>query len=198
ARDPRPYGQDWAGLIGKWSPKLIIADNTEGTPSGGQDPYGYLSSERPELPAIQGPDARTLADYLGKGGRLLLTTPGIASQSWDMPFYRDLLGLTYGQNWDRSYKFRLPDRQEPVFEIETARKGQALRVFTGGDGVAPLCVLADTGSMIGAKIERTHPDTGVSFRAVVLGFYLADIKDTTQRQALLKEVLAFLYPEGIK
>ncbi|MEN6428379.1 MAG: clostripain-related cysteine peptidase [Phycisphaerales bacterium] len=198
ARDPRPYGQDWAGLIGKWSPKLIIADNTEGTPSGGQDPYGYLSSERPELPAIQGPDTRTLADYLGKGGRLLLTTPGIALQSWDMPFYRDLLGLTYGQNWDRSYKFRLPDRQEPVFEIETARKGQALRVFTGGDGVAPLCILADTGSMIGAKIERTHPDTGVSFRAVVLGFYLTDIKDTTQRQALLKEVLAFLYPEGIR
>jgi len=194
ARDPRPYGQDWPGLIGAWGPKILVVDNTEGTPSGVQDPYGYLSGSRPSLPTIQGPDTRTLADYLAKGGRLLLTTPQVASRTWDAPFYRDVLGLTYGQNWDRSYKFHLPDQQEPVFEIETQRKGQAIRVFTGGEGVTPLCILEDSGAMIGAKIERTHPAGGTSFRAVVLGFYLADIKDETQRQTLLKEILNFLQP----
>ncbi|MGE5293984.1 MAG: hypothetical protein ACM3VT_04095, partial [Solirubrobacterales bacterium] len=132
------------------------------------------------------------------GGRLLLTTPEILGRSWDLPFYRDVLGLTYGQRWDRSYKFHLADRQEPVFEIETQRKGQAVRTFTGGDGVAPLCLLSDSQAMIGAKIERTHPATGASFRAVVLGFYLADVKDPAQRQALLREILTFLYPEGVK
>jgi hypothetical protein len=196
--DPRPYGQDWAGLIAQCNPKLVIADNTDGTPSGGQDPYDYLSSRGPAMPVLQGPDGRTLGEYLGKGGRLLLTTPAILGRSWDLPFYRDLLGLTYGQRWDRSYKFRLADREEPVFEIEPQRKGQTIRTFTGGDGVSPLCVLADSQALIGAKIERTHPGTGAPFRAVVLGFYLTDVKDPAQRQALLREILTFLYPEGVK
>ncbi|MEN6335319.1 MAG: clostripain-related cysteine peptidase [Phycisphaerales bacterium] len=198
APDPRPYGRDWAGLIAQWNPKLVLVDNTSGTPSGGGDPYAYLSERRPRLPTLQGPDTRTLSDYLGKGGRLLLTTPDVLGRSWDLPLYRDVLGLTYGQRWDRSYKFHLADREEPVFEIETQRKGQAIRTFTGGDGVSPLCVLADSQATIGAKIERNHPTTGAPFRAAVLGFYLADVKDASQRQALLKEILAFLYPEGVK
>ncbi len=85
-----------------------------------------------------------------------------------------------------------------MFEIEIQRKGLPIRIFTGSEGVTPLCVLADSGAMIGAKIERTHPGTQASFRAVVLGFYLADIEDAGQRQTLLKEILGFLYPEGVK
>jgi len=194
--DPRPYGDDWAGFIEKWDPKIVFIDNTAGTPPGNRDPYGYLSSSRPALPVLQGPDTRTLTHYLSRGGRLLLTTPAVTTQPWDAHFYKDVLGLQYGQSWDRSYKFRLADQNEPVFEIQTQRKGQAIRIFQGGQGVAPLCVLADSGAIIGAKIERNHPATGTSFRAVVLGFYLADIQDQNQRQSLLKEILTFLDPAG--
>jgi|GEM_PF-5099966 len=194
--DPRPYGKDWAEMIAQWEPRIVVVDNTAGTPSGRQDPYGYLSGRRPTLPTVQGPDTRTLNAYLSRSGRLLLTTPTILSQPWDWPFYRDVLGLQYGQNWDRSYKFLLAGKEEPVLEIQTQRKGQSIRVFQGGEGVEPLCVLADTKAMIGAKITRTHPATKTPFRAVVLGFYLADIQDEAQRQALLKEILTFLDPEG--
>lgn len=194
--DPRPYGDDWAGFIEKWDPKIVFIDNTAGTPPGNRDPYSYLSSRRPALPVLQGPDTRTLAHYLSRGGRLLLTTPAVTTQPWDAHFYKDVLGLQYGQSWDRSYKFRLADQNEPVFEIQTQRKGQAIRIFQGGQGVTPLCVLADSGAIIGAKIERNHPTTGTSFRAVVLGFYLVDIQDQNQRQRLLKEILTFLDPAG--
>jgi len=194
--DPRPYGDDWAGLVGKWKPKIIIVDNTTGTPSGNQDPYGYLSSGRPALPVRQGPDTRALSNYLSQGGQLLLVTPAATGRPWDAHFYKDILGLQYGQSWDRSYKFHLVDQNEPVFEIQTQREGQSIRIFQGGEGVAPLCVIEDSGAMIGAKIDRTHPTTGTSFRAVVLGFYLADIQDQGQRKRLLREILTFLDPAG--
>ena len=194
--DPRPYGDDWTGLVEKWKLKIIVVDNTIGTPSGDQAPYGYLSSRRPALPVRQGPDTRALSHYLSRGGQLLLTTPAATRQTWDAPFYQDILGLQYAQSWDRSYKFHLPDQNEPVFEIQTQRKGQSIQILLGGEGVAPLCILSDSGAMIGAKIDRAHPATGTSFRAVVLGFYLADIQDQNQRERLLKEILTFLDPAG--
>ncbi len=194
--DPRPYGKDWAELIAQWEPRIVVVDNTVGSPSGRQDPYGYLSSRRPTLPNVQGPDTRTLSEYLGRSGRLLLMSPTILSRSWDWPFYRDVLGLQYGQAWDRSYKFHLAGKEDATFEILTQRKGQSVRVFEGGEGVEPLCLLADTKAMIGAKITRTHPTTKTPFRAVVLGFYLSDIQDEDQRKNLLKEILTFLDPEG--
>ena len=194
--DPRPYGDDWTGLVDKWKPKIIIVDNTTGTPSGNQDPYSYVSSRRPTLPTRQGPDTRALSHYLSQGGQLLLSTPVAAGRPWDTHFYSDVLALQYGQNWDRSYKFRVVDQNKPVFEIQTQREGQSIRVLQGGKGIAPLCILADSGAMIGAKIDRTHPTTGMSFRAVVLGFYLADVQDQDHRERLLREIITFLDPSG--
>ena len=58
--------------------------------------------------------------------------------------------------------------------------------------VEPFAILPD-GQWLGAKItpaeEREPAPHG---RAVVLGFYLADIKRTEARQAVLKEALSFL------
>ena len=195
-RDPRPYGDDWAELIDKQQPKIIIVDETSGTPSGHQDPYGHLSTRRPALPVIQGPDTRTLANYVSRGGGLILSCPHVGRWPWDTCFYQDVLGLKYGQRWDRSYKFHLADANEPEFEILTQREGQSIQTFEGGEGVTPLCVLSDSDAMIGAKIESTHPDTGDTFRAVVLGFYLADIADGQQRKTLMGEIMTFLDPDG--
>lgn len=192
--DPRPYGQDWAGLISDWRPRVIVADNTAGTPGPG-DPYSYLSSSRPGLPTYRGPSTRTLDNLLKTGRSLLLTHPGIASSTWDRPFYQDTLGLAYGQKWDESHEFVIPDQNEPVFEIVPARKGRPVRVFTGGQGVTPLCVIKGTEHMIGASIERKHPVTGKPFKAVVLGFYLADVKDPDRRKALTERILDFLDPK---
>jgi catechol 2,3-dioxygenase-like lactoylglutathione lyase family enzyme len=195
-RDPRPYGDDWADLIDKQDPKIILVDETSGTPSGHQDPYGHLSARRPALPVIRGPNTRTLADYVGRGGKLLLTCPYVGRWPWDTYFYQDVLGLKYERRWDRSYKFHLADGNEPVFEILTQREGQPIQTFQGGEGVTPLCILADSDAMIGAKIERTHPETGNTFRAVVLGFYLTDIADGDQRKSLLSDIMTFLDPDG--
>ena len=127
-RDPRPYGNDWAEFIDKQQPEIILVDETSGTPSGHQDLYGHLSMRRPALAAIQGPDTRPLADYVSRGGRLVLSCPHVDRWPWDTYFYQDVLGLKYGQRSDRSYKFHLADANEPEFEILTQREGQTVRL----------------------------------------------------------------------
>ena len=132
-----------------------------------------------------------------KSGRaLLLSNLHVTSQTWERPFYEDTLGLKYGQKWDESYAFVIPDQNEPVFEIVPERKGRPLGVFTGGQGVTPLCVIKGTEHMIGAQIERKHPVTGKAFKAVVLGFYLTDVKDPEQRKILTKRIVDFL--DGVR
>ncbi len=196
--DPQPYGEDWPGLIRLWQDGIVVTDNHAGLSAGSGNPYSYLSSPYSWGPSIAGPDGRTLMRYLKGGGRLLLGCPEATARLWDTPFYRDTLGLEYGMRWNRSLRFRvLGEHGEdgPVLEIEPARKGGAIVTFRGGEGVRPLCVLEESGQTIGARIERTDGETGSTYRAVVLGFYLADVKGDEERMALLKEALAFLRPE---
>ncbi len=196
--DPRPYGEDWEGMLRHWSGGVVILDNHDGVDGGG-NPYSYLSTSYPTAAPSWGPDGRTLMRYLADGGRVLIGNPGVTSAIWDTPLYRDTLGLNYGERWDSSYAFRMiqSDRtlDERTFQLEPSRKGQAIQVFTGGEGVEPFCLLDAGGHMVGAKIERTDPATKKSFRAVVLGFYLADVKDPALRRALLGEAMAFLTAE---
>ncbi|MBI4882139.1 MAG: helix-hairpin-helix domain-containing protein, partial [Planctomycetes bacterium] len=195
--DPQPYGEDWPGMIRLWQDGVVIADNHAGISPGGINPYSYLSSSYSRGPSISGPDGRTLLRYLRSGGRLLLGCPDAAARIWDTPLYRDTLGLEYGMRWNRSLRFRvLGERGQdgPVLEIEPAYKGGSIVTFTGGPDVRPLCVLEESGQMIGARIERTDAETGATYRAVVLGFYLADVKGDEERLALLKEAMAFLRP----
>jgi hypothetical protein len=88
---PTEFPEDWAARLARWNPKLVLVDNLDGTPSGRGDPYGYLSSQRPTLPSLQGPDTCALGEHLSRGGRLLLSTPEILVEPWDLPFYRDAL-----------------------------------------------------------------------------------------------------------
>src|SRR5262249_19795407 len=129
-----------------------------------------------------------------------LSSPGIARAIWDTPLYRDQFGIEYVRTWNRGYGFRLaspattkPDSQ---FEIEVARPGESLTVIAprpdSGRRIEPFAVLPD-GQWIGAKIApATLNESEPRGRAVVLGFYLSDIKGAEARQAVLKEALAFL------
>lgn len=194
-RDPRPYGEDWTGMLKHWQDGVVILDNHLGGQNGG-NPFSYVSSERSPPPS-SGPESRAIMRHLKQGGRLLLSMPGIAAELWDTPLYRDTLGLEYGQRWDYGYGFKVSGcaalKDKPL-ELVTARKGEAITTFSGGPGVEPLCVL-DGGAMIGAKIDRVDAETGKNVRAVVLGFYLTDVKGDDNRRALLKEALDFLTPK---
>ncbi len=196
-RDPRPYGEDWEQFVGHWQDGVVILDNHDGLGSGGGNPFGYLSSSFPSGPQSSGPEGRTVMRLLSRGGRLLLSTPAATAATWDLPLYRDTLGLTYGERWDLDYKFKSPSATsakiagDKVFTITPARKGAPIQTFTGGDGVTPFCVL-ENGKMIGAKIAREDKDTKKAFRAVVLGFYLSDVANDDDRRLLVEEALAFL------
>src|SRR5262249_27709449 len=78
--------------------------------------------------------------------------------------------------------------------LAPATKRASITVFepiSGADGVEPFVQLPD-GQWLGAKVARTDPETKKSYRAVVLGFYLADVANADDRRALLKEALKFL------
>ena len=75
-----------------------------------------------------------------------------------------------------------------------ATKRDSITVFepiAGAEGVEPFVKLPD-GQWLDAKVARTDPETKKSYRAVVLGFYLADVANADDRRALLKEALRFL------
>ena len=149
---------------------------------------------------MAGPNGREVLRYLHSGGHLLLGTPSSTAAMWDTPLYRDALGLEYVRRWDRSYAFTLSTAREAkqgrTFEIETAQKGEPLTIFrrrpgAAGDGVEPFAVLPG-GQWVGARVARRDTAAGKPYRAVVLGFFLADVKGAENRQAILKEALAFL------
>ncbi len=193
--DPRPYGEDWFGLVKNWQSGIIVVDNHSGAANGG-NPYAYVASGA-SAPTSIGPDGRTLMRYLKNGGRMLLTTPDVAREVWETPLYRDTLGLQYGFRWNYSYTFKTIGSQKlgsKSVEIEPARKGESIMVFeamVGVEGAEPLCVL-DDGRWVGATIARTDKETGKDYRAVVLGFYLADVKSADDRRALLERIFSFL------
>ncbi len=193
-RDPRPYGEDWEQFVGHWQDGVVILDNHDGLGSGGGNPFGYLSSPFPSGPQSSGPEGRTVMRLLENGGRLLLSTPAATAATWDLPLYKDTLGLTYGERWDYTYKFKAKGAKiaaDKLIEITPARKGAPIQVFNGGVGVEPFCTL-ENGKMVGAKISREDPKTKKPYRAVVLGFYLSDVANDDDRRALLDEALAFL------
>src|SRR5207244_3633474 len=132
-------------------------------------------------PRVVAPEGRQVAQFLRDGGNLLLSTPGVTRAVWDMPLYKDQLGLDYVRTWNRGYAFKLAGaattRPDSSFEIEVARPGESLTVIAPRRDfkglVEPFALLPD-GQWIGAKIapaeEREPAPHG---RAVVLGFYLA-------------------------
>jgi DNA uptake protein ComE-like DNA-binding protein len=218
-RDPRPYGLDWAGMLEVFKEGIVVLDNHVGgeiTAEGleSMDP----NNPRPRGPRVVGPDGRNAMRFLRNGGRLLVGSAAATQTVWDTPFYRDTLGLEYVEKWDRGYEFTLEgapnakapaeataskdSKANPKYSIECARKGEPITIFqkrdgAAGDGVEPFAVLPD-GRWIGAKISRVDPNTSKLYKAVVLGFYLADVKGADSRRAILKEALTFLGAEGIK
>lgn len=188
-KDPRIYGEDWAETLAHYLKGVVILDNTTGGEAGGglgRFPMGGV-----------GPESRDILRHLGAGGCVLLGTGAATRATWDLPLYRDTLGLEYVRTWNRGYAFNLAGAKEAkkeVYEIETARKGDSLTLVAARPnvtGVTPFAILPD-GQWIGAKIDRQHPLTGKAFRAIVLGFYLADIKGDEARRTVIKEALAFL------
>lgn len=198
--DPRPYGEDWTGMLKHWQDGIVILDNHAGLTERDANPFGFLSSESGAARPAAGPDGRTVMRFLKDGGRVLLSSPNATAQLWDTPLYRDTLQLSYGEKWDYDYSFRLHGEKigaDRAFELVPARKGQSIVTFTGGAGVEPLATLnSGERGMIGAKISGTDPATGKSFRAVVLGFFLTDVKGEENRRAILEEALAFLEGAG--
>ena len=202
-KEPKRFGQDWHGVLDHFVDGIVFVDNVDGNSA---------------------PSSRTLMRYLQKGGSTLITASNINRSIWDMPLYRDTLGLEYGQVWDNSYHFNVfgddsaddanedgdnedgdnedgdnEDGEEKStkgkYEIVQATVGakiMTLQVAEGAEGVEPWLVLADSGKIIGAKVSGTDPDTGKSFKAVVIGFYLNDVTDEAKRQSLLKDALEFL------
>ncbi|MBI3845525.1 MAG: helix-hairpin-helix domain-containing protein [Planctomycetes bacterium] len=204
-KDPKPYGEDWLAMAQHFANGTAILDNHLGGETGASvASFMEMMFGGPSIPKIVGPDGRTVMRYLQSGGHLLLSTPGATAAIWDTPLYRDTLGLEYEQKWDYTYTFNLKSvgvKADDTFEIEPARKGEGIVTFTarGTDGVEPFAMLLskDGGKMIGAKIARTDPTTGKAFKAVVLGFYLTDIKGDDQRLAVLREAMTFLSREPL-
>lgn len=211
--DPRPYGEDWLGLIRHWQDKIVVLDNHGGGNQNGGNPFGHLSAGDGGSfsmfgffggganfgPSISGPDGRTVMRFLQGGGHLLLSNPQVTARLWDTPLYRDTLGLRYGWRHDGSMKFTakgVKSADGETFDIELARKGDAIVTFTGGPGVEPFLVLEENGATIGAKVTRTDLETGKTYRAVVLGFYLTDVKGEANRRALFQATLTFLSRDG--
>jgi hypothetical protein len=202
-KDPRPYGDDWAATLKHYVNGTVLLDNHAGGELGGSPDMGDFFAMmgggwRPRVPRVVAPEGRQVARYLRDGGNLLLSSPGIAQAVWDTPLYRDTLGLDYVRTWDRGYAFKLASatttKPDSTFEIEVARKGEHVTViaprrdFAGR--VEPFALLPD-GQWIGAKITPADP-AATGGRAIVLGFYLADIKGAEARQAVLKEAMTFL------
>jgi hypothetical protein len=66
-----------------------------------------------------------------------------------------------------------------------ATKRDSITVFepiAGVEGVEPFIELPD-GQWLGAKVARTDPGTKKSYRAIVLGFYLADVANADDRRS---------------
>jgi hypothetical protein len=203
-KDPRPYGDDWAATLHHYRKGTVILDNHAGGELGNVpgffDVYEALFGAggwKPKVPRVVGPEGRQVAQYVRDGGNVLLSSPAVARSVWDTPLYRDLLGLDYVRTWNRGYAFKLASpattRPDASFEIEVANKGESLTVVAPRPGaisrVEPFAVLPD-GQWIGARIS---PEPGSrAGRAVVLGFYLADVKGAEARQAVLKEAFSFL------
>jgi hypothetical protein len=192
-REPKPYGLDWTGMMQEYFKNgIVILDNHAGGETGGGS-------------RATGPEGRAVQRFLQSGGRLLLGTPGAARAIWDTPLYRDALGLEYVSKWDRGYEFNVPNAktiQSPIkLEIETSRKGEAITVLQkcpgeAGEGVEPFAVLPG-GQWIGAKVSKNDAATGAEYRAVILGFYLCDIKGDDNRLAVVREALSFLGARGL-
>ncbi len=193
--EPKRYGEDWHGVLESFGDGVVLVDRLDGNRS---------------------PSSRTLMRYLQKGGRTLIMSPSINSTIWDMPLYRDTLGLQYDQVWDNSFSFKVAgdeaeqasssdeestdesdEESNPKNEYEIVKSSESATIMTfqvaeGMDGVEPWLVLPDSGKMIGAKIKRNDPKTGKTFRAIVLGFYLNDVTDEAKRRSLLKDAMEFL------
>jgi hypothetical protein len=206
-KDPRPYGDDWAATLEHYKHGVVILDNHAGGELGNvpempdfMEMLG-MGGFRPRAPRVVAPEGRQVAQYLRAGGNVLLSSPGITRAIWDTPLYRDQLGLEYVRTWNRGYGFKLASaattRPDQSFEIEVSRPGESLTVIAPREGfrgrIEPFATLPD-GQWIGAKIAP--PDSGENGdprgRAVVLGFYLADVKGAEARQVVLKEAMSFL------
>jgi hypothetical protein len=214
-RDPRPYGMDWTQLLANYQgSSVVVLDNHTGGElgSGGMsmdDVYALISQfmpgmegmgggRRAKLPRAVGPEGRNVLRHLQAGGRILLGAPNVTKAVWDTPLYRDALGLQYVRKWDRGFDFQVVGAQEIAADkklsLAMATKRDSITVFepiAGVEGVEPFVQLP-VGQWLGAKVARTDPQTKKSYRAVVLGFYLADVANADDRRALLKEALRFL------
>lgn len=216
-RDPKPYGMDWTQMLGLYQPGVIVLDNHTGGElgSGGMsmdDVYALLAQfmpgsdgmgggKRAKLPRAVGPEGRNVLRFLQAGGRMLLGAPNVTKAVWDTPLYKDALGLQYVRKWDRGFEFNVVGVKEIAADkkiaLTTSTKRDSITVFEpiggadGAKGVEPFVKLPD-GQWLGAKISRVDPTTKKPFRAIVLGFYLADVANTDDRRALLAEALRFL------
>lgn len=191
-KEPKRYGEDWHGVLENFVDGVVLLDRLDGSRS---------------------PSSRSVMRYLQQGGRTMIMSPGINRTIWDMPLYRDTLGLQYDQVWDNSFEFEVSGAKEADtdegaadedsdeskasdgYEIVKSSEGASIMTFQvaeGEEGVEPWLILPDSGKMIGAKISRKDPKTGKSFKAVVLGFYLNDVTDEGKRRALLKDAMEFL------
>jgi hypothetical protein len=194
-KDSKPYGEDWLGLLGRYEAGIVILDNHDGAAPPSAPAMDYFG--RPSLPRIAGPDGRAVMRYLEGGGYLLLSNPRAAAAIWDTPLYRDTLGITYQGTWDYSYDFKVAGlADDKAFTIQTARKGEPIVTFQGGEGVEPFATLKDSGRLIGAKISRHDAKTGTPYKAVLLGFYLDDIQGDDNRFLVLQEAMKFLNRQG--
>jgi hypothetical protein len=205
-RDPKPYGEDWEQTLAHYRDGVVILDNHRGGELGGGPDLSDMQAMmggggwRPRIPRIVGPQGRAVLRHLQAGGSLLLGSSEAARDVWDTPLYRDALGLEYDREWNRGFKFNVRGvaglAADKILEVEPAKKGESITVFRAregdaGRGVEPFCILPD-GKLIGVKIARRDETTGKDYRAVVLGFFLADVKNADDRRALLKDALAFL------
>jgi hypothetical protein len=205
-KDPRPYGEDWAATLRHYgNGGVVILDNHAGgeLSGGGGEIHDFLAMMgggwRPRTPRVVGPEGRVVARHLQEGGNVLISSPGVARAVWDTPLYRDRLGLEYVRTWNRGYAFKLANasttKPDSQFEIEVARPGEEITVIAPRPGFAgrvePFALLPD-GQCIGVKVTPPSDDGTAKGRAIVLGFYLADVKGPEARQAILKEAIAFL------
>jgi hypothetical protein len=210
-KDPKPYGEDWTQMLAHYSNAVIVLDNHDGgeVASGGgmsmDDVMALLAqvgggggSRRARMPRIVGPEGRDLMRHLQAGGRALFGTPAVTEAIWDTPLYRDVLGLKYVRRWDRGFEFTAANAKELAddrkLSLDLATKRESITILApvdGAEGVQPFALLPD-GQWIGAKVARRDAASGKELRAVVLGFYLADVKGADDRRALLAEALRFL------
>jgi len=213
-RDPKLYGLDWTAMLRHCQESIVVLDNH----SGGEVAGGGMAMDevwaliqqftgggggggkRVRLKKAVGPEGRDVMRHLQAGGRMLLGASGIAQAVWDTPLYRDTLGLRYARTWDRSFEFRVAAASgskiaaDKSFTIEPATKRDKITLLApvdGATGVEPFVQLPD-GQWLGAKVARRDPESGKEYRAIVLGFYLADVKGDDDRRALLAEALRFL------